>query len=115
MSFSEANGSKAPATGRKGWQFWVGILGMVLGIGLAVAVVVFYDYIQSFSQYGYMSAFLISVFGQCGDLVESLLKRNMGVKESGTLIPGHGGILDRMDSVVFAGIVVYYYVIWAVP
>jgi len=55
---------------------------------------------------------LISVFGQAGDLVESLLKRNSGVKESGGLMPGHGGLLDRMDSVVFAGVVVYlYYVI----
>ncbi|MDI6815092.1 MAG: phosphatidate cytidylyltransferase, partial [Dehalococcoidales bacterium] len=57
---------------------------------------------------------IVSIFGQLGDLVESLLKRNMGVKESGKLIPGHGGLLDRMDSVVFAGIVVYYYVIWAI-
>ncbi len=56
----------------------------------------------------------VSISGQFGDLVESMIKRNMNAKDSGRLLPGHGGILDRMDSIVFAGAVVYYFVLWAI-
>jgi phosphatidate cytidylyltransferase len=90
---------------------WEGAVGGLIG---AVIVSLLFSLLGPVRlHFGYLTAallgLLISVFGQAGDLAESLLKRNAGVKESGGLLPGHGGLLDRLDSVLFAGAVVYIF------
>jgi phosphatidate cytidylyltransferase len=57
---------------------------------------------------------IVNVAAQLGDLVESLIKRGAGVKDSGAILPGHGGMLDRIDALLFAAPVLWYYAAWRV-
>lgn len=91
---------------------WEGAVGGLVGAIVAVIVLaLLLDIDISYSEMVILGL-LIAVFAQLGDLAESKLKRSMGVKEAGNLIPGHGGILDRLDSIVFTGVVVYYCLRW---
>jgi phosphatidate cytidylyltransferase len=60
-------------------------------------------------------ALVAGALGQAGDLGESLIKRSTGVKDSGSILPGHGGILDRLDAVIVTSVVVYLYAAWITP
>jgi phosphatidate cytidylyltransferase len=104
----------------KTWQGAAG--GLISAIPAALVIAIVLESISA--RFGTPFAFeywqiillglLVSLFAQLGDLVESLLKRNVGVKEAGSLLPGHGGILDRFDSLIFVGAIAYYYVIWVI-
>ena len=59
-------------------------------------------------------ALLLPTVAVVGDLGESLIKRGAGVKDASDLVPGHGGFLDRLDSILFTTPLVYYFVIWVV-
>jgi phosphatidate cytidylyltransferase len=89
---------------------WEGSLGgLVFGIAVAWAIAVYY--IEISLLHWMAIALIIIVFGTLGDLCESMLKRNAGVKDSGKLLPGHGGILDRFDAVLMSAPVVYFYMV----
>jgi len=89
----------------KTWEGFFG--GMIISLLIAVAVSV-YIHELSLSQWMVVS-FLAVTAGTAGDLVKSLLKRSVGVKDSGTILPGHGGILDRFDALLLSAPFVYFY------
>jgi len=77
---------------------------------LLAGLIAHYSFLDTFKlAHCLLVAGICGMIGQFGDLVESLIKRSTGVKDSGTLIPGHGGVLDRIDSLLFAGPVFYLY------
>jgi len=88
---------------------WEGLGGGVVGSVFAALLIAYVCSLNVVSS-GVLGL-LIGIVAPLGDLVESILKRSSGVKDSSQLIPGHGGVLDRFDSILFAVPVVYYYII----
>ena len=89
------------------------VSGLLGGVLLALLVRAFFVLVLNTPMPGIPAAILLgvlgSVAGQVGDLTASLLKRHSGIKDYGKLFPGHGGVMDRFDSVIFALIVMYCY------
>jgi phosphatidate cytidylyltransferase len=92
----------------KSWEG--GIAGLIAAIA---AWIIGHEYIGGLQEVSFATAIAMGViaggFGQVGDFAESMLKRDAGVKDSSTLIPGHGGVLDRIDSILFVAPLTYVY------
>jgi phosphatidate cytidylyltransferase len=88
-----------------------GLAGSVFG-----AVLAHFWFLPSLSlPHGIILALVAGALGQAGDLGESALKRSTGVKDSGAIVPGHGGILDRVDALLVTSAVTFLYSIWFLP
>ena len=80
--------------------------------GCIVAALVAGHYMQLAWSDSVLCGSVVGISCQLGDLVESAFKRHMGVKDSGRFFPGHGGVLDRVDSLIFSVPAVYYYLLF---
>ena len=90
---------------KKTWEGFFG--GVAVAVGASIVMAQYFDVMNIWQWIG--MAVVVVVFGTLGDLVESNIKREMQIKDSGNVLPGHGGLLDRFDSTLFAvpSVVVY--------
>ncbi len=89
------------------------IEGSIAGIFFSIITIIFLNHWLNYDLNKLIViGIAVSVFGQCGDLFESMLKRGAKIKDSGNLIPGHGGVLDRFDSLLFAAPVFYFCILY---
>ncbi len=87
---------------------WEGFIGGVVTVSLLGALVA--PYLTSLDYfYGFVASVIIAVFGFFGDVVISSIKRDIKIKDTGTLIPGHGGILDRLDSLLYTAPLFFHF------
>jgi phosphatidate cytidylyltransferase len=95
---------------------WEGYLAGVVGGGLAPTVLVLLWPGREIADtvHGLILGLLIAIFAPLGDLAVSMIKRQVGAKDSGRIIPGHGGALDRLDSLLWAVVIGYHYILWFV-
>jgi phosphatidate cytidylyltransferase len=91
-----------------------GTIGLVLGSTIACLIFSYFLFPKVSLIHIAIVAFVGSIIGQLGDLCESALKRNYGLKDASSLLPGHGGLLDRMDCLIFIVPFVYYYRIFVI-
>jgi CDP-diglyceride synthetase len=90
---------------KKSWEGFTG--GLVLTLVVAFIISKYFISLQLVDWI--IIAIIICIFGVWGDLIESMLKRSLNIKDSGNILPGHGGILDRFDSVLFSAPIVFVY------
>ena len=99
------------ASPKKTWEGCAAGLALTLaGLLLLWRIFPFYSGAYSLEDIFWLSL-LLSFFGQVGDLVESIIKRSLNAKDSGSFFPGHGGVFDRIDSLLFNAPVLFYYLI----
>jgi phosphatidate cytidylyltransferase len=91
-----------------------GLAGLVLGSTMACLIFSYYFLPEIPLAQIAMLAFAGSIIGQLGDICESAIKRHYGLKDASSLLPGHGGILDRLDCLIFIAPFVYYYRIFVI-